>query len=308
MFGTLSTYFVDALVIFIASVVLWHTIFLVPTNYYALIRRFDRYVKPALAEGLHWKIPFVDEIETFNRKLETIPLDADERGDNKEFVLQCKDGNLTIDGSFQYRPYAGELETYARIDKSTICLGVRDKVKAVLTQFIGRYEIEELVGKKMQIERLVNAILLMENGAWPHRNAGPEEILACYDSPVPAKDSDTSRSETEKLYGITIEVVTITNIRFPLAVEEARQKETMNKLRVKAAKVLKDATLTTIDELRERDLSSRDAATHARMVLGITSDANEQVITIQGKGAIPVQHLDDPRSFRATKQPPRKKD
>lgn len=294
-----------ACVIVFMLVVLAQTIFIVPANQFALIKRFDAYTGRVLTEGLAWKLPFIETYELEERKLDTAPFEMSiQSGDRQEIAIR---------GSVQYRPDVNNLERWVRIDDDTIRHGLIDKIESVIGEIVGENDADDFVGMKLAVGRLVVATLCMEEP--PHIKAGLAkmgDILRFYRAHDVHGDEEelASRSGVEEQYGIEIEVLAITDISFNKAMEEARQKEALNKQMVKAARVIKDELAATIDQLRTAGLSPEAAATTARQVLGLPQQTGEQIVTLQNTSGGPtplvVQHLDDPRTTRPANRSGRK--
>lgn len=206
----------------------------VPAGHYGIRLRFGRRIPGVLSEGLHFKIPFVEEIAVISMHVDSLELTcsftaADRRIVGLEYSVQyCPDPTVTVmDG-----PNKGA-DVFACVPESEIPKVLSATFNAQLGAIGAAYESSLLLKAREPLQVLLNSVAKL--GSIPHERHAPgscgepncahriglvppEERLAFYrehnssiqDALRSAEDGAQSRVETQ--CGIRVVTVQVTDL------------------------------------------------------------------------------------------------
>ena len=259
----------------------------------AVIERFGKRTGRVLFEGLHFKWPLIDKVQTYSLRLEVI-------GITDEFTTKDR-VKLIASGSLQYQPdmtitrdAAGVVGSRATIRMSRfrffaglfgaslnagqvvfvdmsddiIKTGIAKAVEAALGALGGVAESDDFITKRASVARLIDCTLRLP--VLPHVRDGilPKDALQYYEDKRNEVDRElknrTERSPLEARYGIQITTFALADIAFDPETmrslerdRQARAREEAFKRKIAMAKQVVDlgTNATTQEALNAADVS-----------------------------------------------------
>jgi len=301
---SMSLLFFSLAIISLGVLVGAHSIIVVPKIHYGVKVRLGKRLPGVLYEGLHFKIPFIEEVTLISTELAEIEITA---------KFTTKD-NLSLEakGSLQYRPHPDIIEKrgghkkkgvnkFISISEEIIRDGISEMVESILGGLGGQYTGEQFINHRHALKDIINSLLMMKKplhlhhnrttctsmgGKCKHKDRIPaNELIGFYDKhwkelkeSLGAKSSKEN-SDVEQRYGIEIDAFALSRINFSPETEIALEQEKQAALRGKAALMKADLAL----EIRARlpDASAQVALDAADVTLD--PKIRKEVISIQGE-------------------------
>ena len=143
-----------------ALIVVCNTIGVVPVNHTGVLKRFGVVQKSAVSEGVHIKIPFVDEIESISNQVQTSTVIASQKDSNattKE-TAETKDQQLIMSYIFEIQYQLEPSQSfviYKNYGKKYEKMLVVSNVLPIIKQAFAKYNSEEITTNKENIAQYV---------------------------------------------------------------------------------------------------------------------------------------------------------
>jgi len=126
------------LLVAICGLVFWQALLLIPENETALIIRFGKSYRQAIQPGWHWKVPIIDKVVRFDKRiqlLETEPLEVPTSDNRMIAVKVVAYWQLTAPDTL-FRTVGNQSAASRRL---------AELIESTLRNELGRYQLVELV-------------------------------------------------------------------------------------------------------------------------------------------------------------------
>ena len=122
----------------VGLVLLWQTLFTVHQVELAIVIQLGKPIRPVTEAGLHFKIPFLQEVHTFDKRLLVFEQEPQE-------VLSSDKKNLKVDNYARWR-IVDPLKFYQTVrDENGALLRLNDIIYSNLREVLGQYTMMEIV-------------------------------------------------------------------------------------------------------------------------------------------------------------------
>ncbi len=301
-----------ALVLFVIMGAVLNSFFIVNQTQQALVLRFGRPVDIVTKSGLQFKMPFVDSVLMFDKRMITM------NAEPKSVILQDQD-RLVVDAYVTYR-IEDPLRFYQAVRSDVVMQQRLEKMlETSLREVLGREDLNSLLSNKR--EKIMDAI--RDNVS---RLASGRELVVAGEKIAPPKDllEDVAKSEAEldvapelkaavkQRDGFGIEIVDVRIMRTDLPKETSdpiynRMRSDRQKVAEKfRAEGQKESQIITSEADRERTVILAEAERKSSVIRG-EGDAIATKIMAKSFGKDP-EFFEFYRSMQAYKKALKKED
>lgn len=278
----------------IAAVLVLKGLVLVPTFHYGIVRRFGRLTEQKFDAGLHWVLPFVEDVLlesagknalSFDIKLTPIAIT----------VLTEDKLAVTVEGSVQWKVDYALVETFATISADALARGISDAIKSEIGVVASVSKGDDFIRRRQAIQDLINQTLRRSKAAHicgtrfglAEDVVKAEDRLRFYDEQVDKIKADHKheheekgdRSAIETRYGIDIVTFELTNVAFDEKTKEALQSQQQTAAKMKAAQKQFTKKMAIYKRLRDAGMSHQEAINEASVTVG---QAEKKIFSVEG--------------------------